>query len=285
MALRLLRRLHGDDDEAEVSATGAAEAHASMSGMGTEDKIMHGGGDTFGHVVPGTFYIIMGLLLVCWTRYNLHGGDLATNGGAQFLKIFGWSVMGVATTGFLIEGLGGLITVGNFWHQLAHETMYGVFLVAGVAALLESAGRMPYDSWRVAMAVAFVVEGVVFYGHHLEQEPVEGGLHYIMYCLSLLTALCFLWASRDASNVLAHLMATAGMVAKGLWFYVVANILYSGKYGENGRDYMVAMAYTQVGLVVCVVMSAFGCLFVGRRAEYASENVVKYGAVPMAETA
>jgi hypothetical protein len=258
-----MRSLHGDDD---VAAAPATDPSAMDGGSMVQGKAMasHSGGDTFGHVVPGTFFLVMALGLMFWTRQNRHLGDVATNGGSSFLKVFGWTVMIIATTGFLIEGLGGLIHAGNFWHQLAHETMYGVFNLVGAAALLESVSRLPFDSWRVAMVVAFTVEGISFYGHHLEQELVEGTLHYIMFCMSLFTAACFLWASREPASLLPHLLAVAGMCCKGLWFYVVAHVLYSGLYGENGHDFMVATSFTYAGMVLALVLGVFGCVFVGK---------------------
>jgi len=210
----------------------------------------------------------MGLGLLLWSRQHRNSGDLATNGGAYFLKFFGWAVITVASTGFMIEGLGGLIHLGNFWHQLAHETMYGVFLLVGFAALFESSGRLPYDSWRVAMCLAFGVEGSAFYGHQLEQGPVEAMLHFIMFLTSYLTALSFLWASREPSSLLPHLFGVGGMITKGLWFYVIANILYSGEYGVDGVNFMVASTFTYMGICVCSVTGFMGLLFIGKNQEY-----------------
>jgi hypothetical protein len=221
----------------------------------------------------------MGLGLIFWTRiHRFHENKLVpTNGGPTFLKLFGWTVVTIATVGILLEGIGGLIATGNFFHQLAHETMYGSFLISGFSALLERTHRLPSDSWRVALVVAFIVEGIAFYGHQLEQEPVEAMLHLIMFATSIITALLFLWSSREPTALLPHVAAVSGMIVKGLWFYVVANILYGGAYGVNGRDFMVAASFTYFGIVVCSVVSFMGLVFLGESQEQDQNG--KYAAV------
>jgi hypothetical protein len=138
---------------------------------------------------------------------------------------FGWGCTVTATTGFFIEGVGGLLHSGEFFLQFAHETMYMSFIAVGVVALLESRGRLPADSWRLSMAIAFFVEGLVFYGHMLEQENVEQMLHFIMVMLSWFTAGSYLLACVYKRSFVPHVMGAAGMFTKGIWFFYIARVL------------------------------------------------------------
>jgi len=138
---------------------------------------------------------------------------------------FGWGCAITSGTGFVIEAVGGLLHKGDLFFQLAHETMYLAFFVVGIIAIMEARGRMPDDSWRFAMSVGFFVEGVVFYGHGLEQEGIEQMLHFIMVMLSWFTALSYLIACIYPRKMLPHVMGAAGMFTKGMWFFIIAHIL------------------------------------------------------------
>jgi hypothetical protein len=233
-------------------------------------------GETFGHVVPGSFYIMVSITLFLWMwkmwRNNNSTTETdeilyATNGGSQFLRYVGSSIFVVATTGFCIEGVGGVLRFGDFLFQTAHETMYFAFMMAGIVAILESKKRIAFDSWRLAMAMAFIVEGMVFYGHQLEQTMTEQALHYVMVQLSFFTAICFFWGTREPRSLLPHGLALVGMAVKGIWFFVIADVLYSGKYGHEGMNFMTGSVYMSAGLLLILVSAFYGCFFITRKSQ------------------
>jgi hypothetical protein len=216
-------------------------------------------GETFGHVVPGVFYCVIALILLFITRQNRDDPKNALTGSKGMRAGFGWGCALTAGTGCVIEAIGGLLHNGDLFFQFAHETMYGAFFVVGVMALAESRGRMPDDTWRFCIAVAFFLEGLVFYGHSLEQEGIEQMLHFVMVLFSWFTALSYVLACVFKRSFLPHVLGASGMLAKGIWFFVIAHILYSGKLGDEGKELMLATGYTLAGASIIVLFSLIGC--------------------------
>jgi len=213
------------------------------------------------------------------TAPGAHEDDVlyATNGGSTYLKVLGIVVVVISGTGIVIEGVGGVLMLGNFWFQLSHIASYGGFALAGVVCVLESVRRVPFDSWRVFMALAFAAEGAIFYGHQLEQRMTEQALHFIIVLLSEATAFAFFWATRDRASVFWHVVALAGMMAKGLWFFVAVEVLYSGKYGVDGVDLMVGDVYAAGCLLVMLVAVVYGSFFVRRPSLDAATHASEFG--------
>ena len=138
---------------------------------------------------------------------------------------FGWGCAVTSGFGFAIEAIGGVLHNGDFFLQFAHETMYSAFFVVGLIAILEARGSLPNDSWRLAIGFAFFVEGLVFYGHMLEQKGTEQMLHFVMVMFSWFTAACYLFSCLFKRHFLPHVLGASGMLIKGIWFFVIANIL------------------------------------------------------------
>jgi len=205
------------------------------------------------------FYSLFALILLFYVRQNRENPSLAVTGSKETRATFGWGVAIAAGTGFAIEAVGGILHSGEFFFQLAHEAMYFAFLIVGLTAVLESRGKMPNDSWRMAMAIAFFVEGLVFYGHMLEQEGTEQMVHFIMVMFSWFTAFCFVVSVYFSSSLVPHVFGTTGMLAKGVWFFIITDILYSGKYGDEGQNYMLATGYTVAGVLITCLFSFVGC--------------------------
>ena len=159
------------------------------------------------------------------TRQNRDDTKAALTGTREMRSGFGWGCFVTATTGFVIEGVGGLLHSGDFFLQFAHETMYMSFMAAGAIGFLESRGRLPEDSWRLSLAMAFFVEGLVFYGHMLEQEDVERMLHFLMVVFSWFTAFSYVMACVYKRSLLPHVLGAAGMFTKGVWFFYIAHVL------------------------------------------------------------
>jgi hypothetical protein len=168
---------------------------------------------------------VIALLLLFITRSNRGNPALALRGSRDMRSGFGWGCALTAGFGFVIEAIGGVLHNGEFFFQFAHETMYAAFFVVGIIALMESRGRMPDDSWRFAIAIAFFVEGLVFYGHMLEQKGVEQMLHFLMVIFSWFTAASYCLSCYSPSNPLPHVLAACGMLCKGIWFFIIAHIL------------------------------------------------------------
>ena len=54
------------------------------------------------------------------------------------------------------------------------------------------------------------------------------------------------------------------MQVQGIWFFVVARILYSGKWGFNGKDFMTGDIYSTAGVLFMVIGTLYGLVFLQR---------------------
>ena len=206
----------------------------------------------------------------------------ATNGGSAFLKLLGACIVAATMTGIVVESVGGLLAKNNLLFQAAHEAIHLSFLLAGVGALLEAAGRAPTDSWRVLLSLAFLVEALVFYGHQLEQRPPEAAMHLVMAASSLVGAASAL-ASVVAvpTSVVVHAFTIGVVVWQGLWLVWIAVVIYSPLFGVpammampphvkaeghagmdmDSGEFMESDVYLHAGLLVVVVAAVVGSCF------------------------
>lgn len=129
---------------------------------------------------------------------------------------------------------------------------------------MESYGKLPRDSFRMSLSMAFLVEGMTFYGHSLEQEMTEATLHRIMVTFSFGTAFFFFLAARFPTQLLPQAAGIILMMTKGVWFFIVARILFSGIWGYNGMQFMAAMCWTVAGMLMVVMFALFGAFIAMR---------------------
>lgn len=215
-----------------------------------------------GHVYPAVFQLgIGGFMLFASLRGKGYTEDkkYATNGGSSFLWYLGTALMSVTLVSIIIEAAGGFITFGDVLFQIAHQSIHFGFFTAGAVAMLESYMRVPFDSWRLFFGLALCIEGVVFYGHQLEQKAPESTMHLVMAYMNFITGLAFFAAVYFPNNVMPHAVGIIGVIAEGLWLICIGKIVYSGSFGKNGKDFMVADAYmgaAMITLLVVVVVSA-----------------------------
>jgi len=124
----------------------------------------------------------------------------------------------------------------------------------GITAFLEAKERLPEDSWRIALAFAFFVEGFIISGHLHEQHGIESVTHQISVYVAWWTALSLLISSLlESKMMLFHASAVAAILMKGLWFFYIGYVVYSGAYGPMGEGAMVPDLFTTAGLyaVIC----------------------------------
>merc|ERR1712098_206288 len=101
-----------------------------------------------------------------------------------------------------------------------------------------------------------------------EQRDTEQTLHLIMVSLSWLTSFCFLMSGVYPRTFVPFVMGNIGMLVKGLWFFVISDVLYSGKWGDVGINYMPAMAYVVAGMILMLVSATVGCCLFCRPSGY-----------------
>ena len=88
-----------------------------------------------------------------------------------------------------------------------------------------------------------------------------------MVTFSFATGLFYVWAVRYPNMVAPQAGAVICMMTKGVWFFIVARILFSGDWGYNGMEFMPAMCWTVAGMLIVVMYALFG-LFIAMKYDY-----------------
>jgi len=227
-------------------------------------------GSWFGHVFPAVYCCIVALILILYTWRSRDNVVEALTGTKRFRFIIAACAIVISVAGFTIEAVGGVLFNGYPFFQSAHETIYvGIFMM-GVMTLLESRGHMPADSWRFGLGVAFFVEGLVFYGHMLEQEGIERDVHFIQVVLAWFDSASFFLACLYRTSMLPHVLGTVSLFGQGIWFYVIAVIVYTDAYANV--MIMPATVYTLAGLVFVFIFSFAGFLQIRVSQPYEAEQ-------------
>ena len=108
------------------------------------------------------------------------------------------------------------------FHQILHECLYLSYFIVAITALLESHSRLPLDTWRTALAVALLLEGILFNAHANMQEGYEKIEHQLMSLCSISNGLVALYSVRNPKDIFAYVTTFGLMAVQGLWFYVIA---------------------------------------------------------------
>ncbi|XP_070552733.1 transmembrane protein 45B-like [Ptychodera flava] len=113
---------------------------------------------------------------------------------------------------------------GNKWQ---HATMYTFFGIYGLALLLARTcvrGLRAYE--KVFLAMAFFVEGVLFYFHVHGRSELDITVHYMLVItifINFASTTAEIWMRDDA---LLPFITTCFMMVQGTWFWQAAFILY-----------------------------------------------------------
>ena len=192
-----------------------------------------------GHALPGALLIILSLLLtvegvlIYFTRRPQFRG-------ASFI------IVALATIGIMVElfwpvhpnepPFGRLIKPGtDQWNKpmnWQHSTMYTFFFIYGAARLAASSAVVLSDIDRLAGALAFGVEGYLFYNHVHGRGPLDTKIHLLIAFICLGTALIFalsFFLEQRRKTFMMGMIIAALVFAQGTWFWHVAFILYGPK--------------------------------------------------------
>ena len=261
-------------------------------------------GHIMGHVVPGTIFLLLGFWWLCNVVYDvlisqLEHTDLDTDKarpyksktwyrlrrpltgrctlckhlGEPFMKI-AWSLMGAimeltSARWTLFDDQGDFKDVNNF----AHATMFGFFALTGVVDLLQFIGVLRSKHFsslgHILMAMAFLVEGFLFYFHLDGRNKLDSHAHSIVYSICFATTLVLLLETIWMDSGILGLARCFLVLLQGTWFYQVAFMLFgprkwSSKSKEAARFVPVAFAWHCLLLliVLCIALAVGGkCIF------------------------
>ena len=122
------------------------------------------------------------------------------------------------------EGIGGCVDQrtphdGCFFQQSFHQTLYISFSFVGFVAVLESSHRLPIDSSRMALSLAFLVEYLLWNGHAIMQEGVESRIHFLLSQVCLLSSVVFAFSVYRPTSAMAYIVGWATLVLQGMWLF------------------------------------------------------------------
>ncbi|XP_077994368.1 transmembrane protein 45B-like [Glandiceps talaboti] len=119
---------------------------------------------------------------------------------------------------------GRLFIWGNKW---LHITIYTFFMIYGIA-LIFARTCVPglRDHEKIFIALAYFVEGILFYFHIHERTSLDTIVHYMPVITSALNTIFALAETWKKDDVLFPFISTLFLMVQGTWFWQVAYILY-----------------------------------------------------------
>ena len=187
-----------------------------MMGMDMTEHI----GTYFGHVLPGTFFILWGLW---WYR-----SAKPTPGPCSMT----WEPLVIIPL-TLLSGLGELwwaswLMTDSSVSNYQHATMYACFAVPAVCFLLSSRGLISAKLPVLTLGGAFAATAGLFiaHGHHM---AVSGTIHFLLALL--LGSAALVCVCEAVWPVPALAVARCWLtISTGVWFWIAALVLYKSSY-------------------------------------------------------
>ncbi|GMI47150.1 hypothetical protein TrCOL_g9869 [Triparma columacea] len=182
-------------------------------------------GDFRGHFVPGSFFLLFSIAYMSVILHRTVRGSLRHHipeKNERVLRAGAYFVIIATFIGFCMEMIGGILYSTGPFHQILHECLYLSYFIVAITALLESHSRLPLDTWRTALAVALLLEGILFNAHANMQEGYEKIEHQLMSLCSISNGLVALYSVRNPKDIFAYVTTFGLMAVQGLWFYVIA---------------------------------------------------------------
>ncbi|CAL8309523.1 unnamed protein product [Lota lota] len=205
-----------------------------------------------GHALPGSFFLIGGLWWTgkysfwCATRRNkcLGSTRLASRASQRRLEVIEsslmlfFSVVGMLAEQFAAGGprLRLYDTSENQWKDLMnwqHATMYLFFSLAGAISLIVHATEAaPLALDRLALALAFFIEGFLFVYHLHGRNMLDVHVHQMLLYGVFGQALVVFLEVFHRGNITLELLRSALCLLQGSWFWQIGYVLYPPRGGE-----------------------------------------------------
>ena len=109
-----------------------------------------------------------------------------------------------------------------------HATMYLFFIAAGATDLLGMKRALPAYAGRLALILAFLFEGLLFFGHH-DNSPLEAALHRILVYVILFEVVILTLEWRYHHMALS-VVRSFGLILQGTWMWQIGYMLFYIQY-------------------------------------------------------
>lgn len=122
--------------------------------------------------------------------------------------------------------------------KLQHITMYSAFLLSGIIDVLSLVIKFPHHTSQIFAAIAFWIEGILFYFHTQCRTELDVQIHFILTTVIFACAITAMLRIIQATNFLTNIAFTFGLILQGTWFIQVGYSLYppSGKKWDEGSN-------------------------------------------------
>ncbi|XP_014051606.1 transmembrane protein 45B isoform X1 [Salmo salar] len=197
-----------------------------------------------GHALPGSCFLLLGLcwsviypLRHCWRRHQPKGRqklplffnriDLIEGALMTF-----FAFVGIMAEQFVPDGPHAHLynRETQSWVKLMnwqHSTMYLFFSIAGVVKVLTmSSLPVPLGLDRLALSLAFFIEGFLFYFHVHMRPPLDTHIHSMLFMPVFGGAAITLLEVFMRDNVVLELLRTSMTILQGSWFFQIGFVLY-----------------------------------------------------------
>lgn len=117
---------------------------------------------------------------------------------------------------------------GNFSSQakLQHITMYLGFALSGIIDIVTLFVKVPRHTSKLFFAVAFLIEGLLFWFHSQGNPDLDLMLHLLLVFPIFSCAIFSALRMWQPFNVLVNSAVSFSMILQGFWFIQIAVILY-----------------------------------------------------------
>ncbi|XP_064602130.1 transmembrane protein 45B-like [Liolophura sinensis] len=194
-----------------------------------------------GHALPGTFFVIYALFLtICaclkfqqsskrGTRFKSFASFYFPYGKLQRFPLEGLLKVLLTTVALSIEIFTGFdngkfVFMGN----AQHATMFAYFGFNGVIDLLQHfKAPLPRDTEYVTLAMAFMVEGLLFKFHLHGRTQLDILVHTLLLYVVYACIISVIVEMKYRRSILSPLARAYFLLIQGTWFWQVGFILYN----------------------------------------------------------
>ncbi|CAB1316007.1 unnamed protein product [Coregonus sp. 'balchen'] len=197
-----------------------------------------------GHALPGSCFLLLGL---CWSvKYPLqHCWRRRQPKGSQKLPLFFnridliegalmifFAFVGIMAEQFVPDGPHTHLynRETQSWVKLMnwqHGTMYLFFGISGVVKVLSvSSLPVPLGLDRLALSLAFFIEGFLFYFHVHMRPPLDTHIHSMLFVAVFGVAASTLLEVFMRDNIVLELLRASLTILQGSWFFQIGFVLY-----------------------------------------------------------
>lgn len=231
-----------------------------------------------GHLMPATAFICVGsfaLVRSLQLAKELPPGKSFTQTHIPYRNLdvvrnIGMAVMAVTTVGAIYHSLGEGIDTSIRLHM----TLYAGFFMVGLVTYLESQGRLMPDSGRASLALAYLLNGIVWQAHGaMMAVPVNQTVHLYESYINMASAVTMAYSVMRKDSILAHIISWALMVLQGFWLYFISVYLCCINVEEGMVEADLCMIV--LAMTICIVLAiAYSDLPQLRESHVASDSLM-----------